>query len=359
MKSPRRLAWLALALALTAGSLRAQESSVFEKSILPTGFSPFRRGHDCPPIWPAPTPGTATPGTPDPGATPAERVALAAESDNPTATMFGDSGPTLRFSTIGGLAPYISKVADNASPRPLDRVYVGYNYYNNLGVGGDGMTTISGHIETIGFEKTFLDGNASFGMRLPFIQLVGRGFNSHTTGDLTLGFKYAFVNNKENGNVLSGGLSITVPTGQSTPVPSGGSINPVFFQPFVGGLYNSGDAFVHGFSSIFVPTDSRDVTVWFNDIGVGYWIYRDNTNRGMISAVAPTFEVHVSTPLNHRFPGAATDPNVVGFADIVNLTMGGTVFMRSNSSLGVAYTMPVTGPKPFNGEAIVQFNLRF
>ena len=40
----------------------------------------------------------------------------------------------------------------------------------------------------------------------------------------------------------------------------------------------------HGFSSLLVPSDGRDVTVWFNDIGVGYWVYRDND--GFINGVA-------------------------------------------------------------------------
>jgi hypothetical protein len=369
MKSPRRLAWLALALGLTAGSLQAQEPSVFDKSVLPTGFSPFRRSKDyCPTPMPgAPMTPDKDPGKIDPGIPPAmaqEPTAQAAESFFIAPTMFGDSrsgflivGSGSASTSVAGLAPYMAKIADNASPAPLDRVYAGYNFYNNLGA--TGTSNINGHIETIGFEKTLLDGNASFGMRLPFTQLVARGFNSSTVGDLTLSGKYALINDRQTGNTLSTGLSITVPTGPSVTLPSGASINPVFLQPFVGVLYNSGDAFVHGFSSILVPTDSRDVTAWFNDVAVGYWIYKDGTNRGLITGVAPTFEVHVTTPLSHRISGTASDPNAVGFVDIVNLTMGGTVFMGERATLGAAYVLPVTGPKPFTGEAIIQFNLRF
>jgi hypothetical protein len=45
--------------------------------------------------------------------------------------------------------------------------------------------------------------------------------------------------------------------------------------------------------------------------------------------------------------------------DIVNVTMGGTVVRGERATLGAAYVLPVTGPKPFTGEAIIQFNLRF
>jgi hypothetical protein len=295
------------------------------------------------------------PGVPDPmGQVLGSNVAEAAFS---TPTMFGDSVPTPFTSLsniMGGFAAYSAKIADNSSPRPLDRVYAGYNYYNNIG--GQG---ISANVETIGFEKTFLDGNASFGMRLPFMQLTGAGNNLSSVGDLTISVKYAFINDPTTGNVLSGGLAITFPTGPCITTTGGSSINPTFFQPFAGYLVNSGDAFVHGFSSIIVPTDSRDVTLWFNDIGVGYWLYRDDTQSRLVRAIVPTFEVHINTPLTHRYPGAATDPNSVIFADDVNLTMGATFFLRGNSSLGAAFAMPVTGPRPYTGEAIVQFNYRY
>ena len=280
----------------------------------------------------------------------------AAETAFFTPTMFGDFGPTLRFGSAA-LTPYISKIADDSSPRPLDRVYVNFNYYNNLGQVPPAGPAISGYVETIGFEKTFWDGNASIGMRLPFLQLVGTGFNNSSVGDLSLSAKYAFINERDT--VLSAGLSITVPTGPCATLPSGNTINPVFFQPFVGLLLNSDGAFLHGFSSIMIPTDSRDVTLWFNDIGVGYWLYRDCTNTRIISAITPTFEVHVNTPLNNRYPGAANNPNVVPFADDVNLTMGATFFLGDTATLGGAYCLPVTGPRPFCGEVILQFNLRF
>src|SRR5262249_29857955 len=54
------------------------------------------------------------------------------------------------------------KIADNESPRPQDRVFVNYNYFDRI-LG----TSVDLNRETLGFEKTFLDGNASVGMRVP------------------------------------------------------------------------------------------------------------------------------------------------------------------------------------------------
>ena len=58
---------------------------------------------------------------------------------------------------------------------------------------------------------------------------------------------------------------------------------------------------MQGFSAIAVPIHSQDLLLAFNDIGVGYFVYRDRELR-LVTAVAPTFEVHVNTPLNHLQP---------------------------------------------------------
>ena len=50
-------------------------------------------------------------------------------------------------------------------------------------------------------------------MRLPFVQINGPpGADANSVGDLSILTKYAFVNDP-NGDVLSAGLIVTVPTG--------------------------------------------------------------------------------------------------------------------------------------------------
>ena len=51
--------------------------------------------------------------------------------------------------------------------------------------------------------------------------------------------------------------------------------------------------YVQGFTSIAVPTDSVVVTALFNDIGVGYYLYRGDGER-FITALIPTVEAHVT-----------------------------------------------------------------
>src|SRR5262249_45116865 len=177
---------------------------------------------------------------------------------------------------------------------------------------------------------------------LPFIQINGdSAVEDSQVGDLTLIGKYAFLNNPNTGNVLCGGLAITVPTGDSFVTPTGEKVHATFLQPFLGYVFNFTDSlYFHGFSSLAVATETNDVTVLFNDIGVGYWLYRRGEDR-LFQALVPTFELHVNTPLNHRgVSGFSSDP--VGFPDIVDVT-GGVYFMfRGGSSLGVAIATPLT-----------------
>jgi len=74
---------------------------------------------------------------------------------------------------IGEFAPTNPfKIAKNESPRPTNRVFLTYNYFNDVTLGHpipDLQTDLNR--EVIGFEKTFLNGDASVGLRLPFFQV--------------------------------------------------------------------------------------------------------------------------------------------------------------------------------------------
>jgi hypothetical protein len=219
------------------------------------------------------------------------------------------------------------------------------------------------HTETFGFEKTFGDGRFSFGMEMPLVQEEPE-LTPHSDGfgDLSLIFKYAVLRDDESGSLLSAGLMVTVPTGIDTHVTPLFSLAPVTpdivvhstrIQPYLGYVLNSGDVYFHGFSSIDVPTDGRDVTVWFNDIGVGYWAYRGACD-GLVSSVIPTLEAHLTTPLNHR-----NSEDLITIPNILDFTAGVHVGVGRSSLFTVGLCTPVTGPRPFDIEAIAQFNLRF
>ena len=247
------------------------------------------------------------------------------------------------------------KITDNDSPRPIDRVFFSYNYFyglnNSINPPGTPRTNLSREI--IGFEKTFLGGNASYQMRLPFLQENGAA-STHDLGDLTMIFKYAVINNRQTGNVLSGGMALTVPTGGRAFEADAGLpvTRSVIFQPWGGFIYNMPSTFVQGFSSIIVPTNNLDPTIFFNSLGLGWWAWRNPADR-FITGVVPVAEIHVNTPLNHRSPN-----DVIFFQDQVNLTVG-SYFLFPRMTVGGAVCTPLVGPKPYDIEAIANVSFRF
>jgi hypothetical protein len=273
------------------------------------------------------------------------------------------------------------KVAENESPRPQDRVFFNYNFYGHVAgpntsaavtslntvtttLGGNPavITTLTPgvpaprfdlHREVVGFEKTFLGGDASVELRAPVLEQEGAdAIDGSNFGDLTVVTKYAFLNDRATGDVLSAGLAVTLPTGPGVPLP-GGKLHSTLLQPWGGYVWNVDRFYVHGFTSLVVPTDSRDVTLLFNDVGAGYRLYQAGGDR-LISAVVPTLEVHVTTPLNH---GDTT--SLVTVPDLVVLTAGSHFDIYRSSTLSVGVATPLTGPRVFDVEALVQFNWRF
>jgi hypothetical protein len=285
--------------------------------------------------------------------------------------MFGDliGGPNVATTvhlpngaTVAALVPILArgsfKIADNESPRPTDRVFFSYNYFDRINTSfqGSGTPPFNLNREVIGFEKTFFNGNASFGLRMPFLSLSNNAFgntDSNQVGDLSFIIKWALLNNRITGDVLSVGMVVTAPTGDPFIAVNGNSINPWLLQPYVGYIVNRGDFYLQGFTSLTVPTDSQDVTLLLNDIGVGYWVFRDPHGR-VLKGLVPTFEAHLLTPLDHR-----GSQNAGGVPDYLSLTGGINAVFGRNSTLGFAVGAPVTGPRPYDMEVVASLNIRF
>jgi hypothetical protein len=280
-------------------------------------------------------------------------------TEQPVTTTTTTTVTTIKTKFVPLLNTVSIKLADNESPKPADRAYVTYNFFDNIigSLNGSDFASTNMHREVFGFEKTYLDGNVSLGFRFPFVQETADGSGDSQFGDLTVILKYAFINDASTGNVLSGGLLLAVPTGKSFDVPDGGSVNPVFFEPWVGFLVNRADFFIQGFFEIAVPTDSRSVIIANSDVGIGYWVYRNEKTDALLSRAAPTVELHVHDPLDHRYSSTSTDP--IFLPDEVNLTAGGVFVFRNGSQLGLAACTPLAGPKPFTFEALASLNVKF
>jgi hypothetical protein len=400
---PRLTVWLWTSITLFAlgGGVQAQ-------SVIASSYGPIYPGPvtNCPPpapsyrplpsyttpstpAMPGSTPSTpGTPGTPStpgtaPGTTPATPPSISPQeavagggseagsgaSGSLAPNMIGDLGVTGNFFVAQGTSrnrTFVAvpiavrgtfKISENESPRPQDRIFFNFNYFNDVHLLGGPPTSFQLYRETFGFEKTFLDQNASFGVRLPVFIKSGdtAGVGIDGVGDVSVIGKYAFINNRDNGNLLSGGLVVTAPTGRDALLADGTKLNSTFLEPYVGYIYNLENSYLLGFSSIIVPTDSRDTTFIANDLAFGYRLYRGEAGS-MISQIVPVIEGHINTPLNNRTNNVN---NLIYFPDQVVLTGGVHFGLYNRTWLTLGAATPVSGPKPFDFEILALLNYRF
>lgn len=266
------------------------------------------------------------------------------------------------------------KIAENQSPQPQDRVFFTFNYFTDLNGAlnrrfESPVANFRAYRYIFGLEKTFDDARGSFGLRLPLNTLTadpaisGRfarlGGTNTSLGDLAVFAKYILKEDPETGSLISAGLQVTPPTGPSrfADAPFITGIQSTQVEPFLGYLLVRDRFYLHGFTSMSVPTTIRDVTMVYNDIGVGYYAYRSPEPDRFLTGIIPTFEVHINTPLTHRDPFNPNDP--AGTPDVVDLTYGVNVTFFNRAVLTFGAVTPVTGPRPFNTEYLLLFNLRF
>jgi hypothetical protein len=262
---------------------------------------------------------------------------------------------------LSALVPSVRgfKVAENQSPQPQDRVFYSFNFFSQVNQAinrafDSPVTNLRVYRHIFGLEKTFDEGRGSFGLRLPLNTLTGDstirgnfarpGGTDTALGDLSLFAKYVLKEDRQKGNLISAGFVVTPPTGPDTFAnsPFISSLHTTTFQPFLGYIWTKGDFYVHGFTAFDFPVDPRDVTLLYNDFGLGYFLLRNREPGAVLTSVAPTFEVHVNTPLNHRNPFDPNDP--AGTPDVVNLTYGVNFEFYRTSVLTFASSRRSPGP---------------
>ena len=230
--------------------------------------------------------------------------------------------------------------------------------------------------QTIGFEQALFDNRVSLGMRIPFNTLDAQGqsfspgpgaglayrpgYSETQFGNLTAVVKALLWEDRATGSLLSGGATLSFPTASSKQINPGMS-TIAFIQPYAGYIVQRGKFFVQGFSSVTLSIASAQSIVLFNDIGIGYYAYRNSSDGALLTVVTPTVELHVFTPLRQTDPNASvfgTTDNL-RLKDIVNVTAGATFEFSKRTTLGAGVAVPLTGPKPFDVEALFQINYRF
>ena len=298
-------------------------------------------------------------------------TASQSKGGNPGSTVPPPPPPGPRGAQLFYPSVRVFKVAENMSPRPQDRFFFSFhNFYDvNQTINKDFQVPVKNITASryfFGFEKTFNDGNGSIGIRMPIDNLAGvstlKGFRtpgSTATGDLTVFTKYILEQNKQTGSLVSVGLAITPPTGPArfAGAPWTFGLNSTYVQPFIGYIWNHGNFYIHGFSAFDFPISTNDVALMYNDIGCGYYLIKSNDPTKLVTGLAPTFEVHVNSPLNHRRWYNPFD--LAGTADSVNLTYGVNIELRRRAILSTALVTPLTSPQPFSAELAVMLNIYY
>jgi hypothetical protein len=258
-----------------------------------------------------------------------------------------------------------TKIAEDNSPIPQDRVYFNYQHFASASglslTAADTGFTVARSLDidryTMGVEKTFFDGNASVEVRIPINNQLTNALyfnsdentiNSDTTiglGNIAIALK-GIVADWETLRV-SAGLLVQLPTIAPVNIHDfeTGFVNPptitgdgvdinntyrfrftsVITSPFIGYLYQPDDRFfVQGFEQVDIDPNGSYLDIMRNidgvalptthirlheqtllrtDIGTGYWVYRD-PEAMFLTGVAPILELHYTTTLDNAQIGA-------------------------------------------------------
>jgi hypothetical protein len=261
------------------------------------------------------------------------------------------------------------KISDNGSPMPQTAETFSFNYsYNLFDVintrAADGIQHTRTHREVFAIELADDDHFCSVGLRLPLQTsnaantIDGLDGTGTDLGDLSVFWKVRVLKDDATGSLLSAGLAVTptTATGSFAGTPNLKVFHNTCLQPFCGWIWRHKDMYLQGFTAVDAPTDLNDVVMLQNSLAVGYFLYQ--AGKGCcLTAIVPTVELHLSTPLNHAGVLAMADP--AGNADQLNLTGGINLEYGDASSAGIAFVRPLTGPRLFDFQVVFQVRYRY
>ena len=297
----------------------------------------------------------------------------------------------LPLPSSGGVVGF-TKLSDNNSPMPRDRVIFDYDFSSNVPLAARGFDV---HRFSPGFEKSFFDGWASFQLRVPFAATINStSFIDGTTnrdtefGDVNITLKALFYRRQTLN--LSAGLGIALPTASDTRVRYLDGTDFVriknqsyILTPFIAGLWTPNDRFFAqawaqvsfdaAGSGVFVNPDLNglvnagriyDQKLMQLDAQIGYWLVRDSSGRDFLSGLAPFVELHYNTPLNSaqtvQSGGFAISSSINRYAEL-NISTGLNFLFnnRLNVITGLVVPLGGSGNKFFDYQIGVRANWLF
>lgn len=271
---------------------------------------------------------------------------------------------------------------EHARAMPTDRVFGTYHHFHNA-LEADGLTpnfrSTNANVDrfTLGFEKTFLEGNASVELRLPLsvpVSLTSPDsfYRTDSVGNLVVSLKGLLYSDESQAVAL--GLAINTPTGSDLDVtlPNSGAggvnltldNNALHLTPFL--AYQAApneDFFFNGFLQFDTPTNSTtaqvrnvgaaaidnlditDQTLMYVDTSFGYWLFRD-PDAEFLTGLAGLLELHYTTALTDA--DVVADRNKIvtfganaGSLDALNLTIALHTEIARSTTIRAGYVTPL------------------
>ncbi|MCA9082919.1 MAG: hypothetical protein KDA81_02630 [Planctomycetaceae bacterium] len=272
------------------------------------------------------------------------------------------------------------KLAENVNPIPQDRFFVSYSYFEDVNILGGGADV---HRITPGFEKTFMNGNASLEFRFPFADTVSSTYdtanglrNATEFGNMSVWWKALLI--QDCCWTVSAGSGMTLPTADDYVVLDGANglrveNQAVHWLPFLATTYTPDDRWfmqtmlqfdvdVNGnpvsFGTAFPTSAGRahDNAYMFVDLSVGYWVYKSRCCHNTIQGIAPVIEFHHNTALDNGDPIPALGLAAPGRTTVSNMVFGLNTKLQDGKSVTMGYVTPIGKDRQFDGELRLFFN---
>ncbi|MFL5246122.1 MAG: hypothetical protein ACJ8FY_28980 [Gemmataceae bacterium] len=278
-------------------------------------------------------------------------------------------------SPAGGGLVGRTKVSDDNSPLPRDRVIFNYDYFNNVPLAAKGVDV---NRFSPGFEKTFFDRLISIEVRVPFAStlssdIIANGLgNQESTefGDVHLTLKgLLYGSDRLN---IAGGLGIGLPTARGTRIALGDGTElarirneEVVLTPYLAYLLTPSDRlffqnwFAINFDANGNPLSANpdftglrpvgrlnDQDLFQADAQIGYWLYEPDCDSGLLRGLAPFLELHYNSTIdraNGIHAGAFSLIPRNNRFDELNLSVGAITQIGDNFNVSVGAVVPLMG----------------
>ena len=276
-----------------------------------------------------------------------------------------------------------SRLSDNNSALPQDRVYFDYSYFHNAALTANGVDV---NRFSPGIEKTFGDGIGSVEVRMP----MGLTLNSSRISGAAPDTSHAEFGNMviapklllfaDQNMAIAAGCGVTIPTADDVDVRMANGVDvlsitneAVHLLPYFAMLYAPEDsnAFAHAFLTFDFDTNGaatyanvtggglERIGTW-NDqnlvslnVAYGQFLYQSCCRNDRLQSVAWSTELHYTATINDADTvagGAFTVGNPNADLSLLNATVGGHVRL-GQTTVTLGYTTPLTSSdRVFDGE---------